>query len=322
MIYISEKRLEATSVDWIQNINVIEECLACLDKEDFSQPIKPYLRYGDFNNRIIAMPAFVGGNINMCGIKWISSFPDNLKHGIPRANCVVILNNPKTGQPIGIINTAKISSIRTASVSGFVIRKYLDSRGKKRDLKIGIVGFGPIGQHHLSMCSLLIGPQLTKIFLFDINGIDMESIPSRLRKRIEIVESWEQAYDDSDIFITCTVSKERYIDREPKSGSLHLNVSLRDYSASVFKWFEGAFVVDNWEEVCRENTDIEMFHLEKGLQRHEVKLIQKLDAQWIGSLADEQAIMFNPMGMAIFDIAISKYYLEKIKLENNSLVLD
>lgn len=46
------------------------------------------------------MPAFVGGEINASGIKWIASFPDNIHKGKKRANCVVILNSVQTGEPI------------------------------------------------------------------------------------------------------------------------------------------------------------------------------------------------------------------------------
>jgi 2,3-diaminopropionate biosynthesis protein SbnB len=321
MIYISDSDLKQISIDWFRSIEVIEEAVKCLANNEYSQPVKPYLRYRDLKNRIIAMPAFIGGNINMSGIKWISSFPDNIKKGLPRAHCVVILNNADTGEPVGIINSGIISSIRTASVSGFVIKSYL-KKVRSGGLTVGIIGFGPIGRHHLSMCSFILGDQCSKIILYDLNGVDITQIDPAIRDRVEVVDRWEKAYDESDIFITCTVSKERYIDRRPKPRSLHLNVSLRDYKADVYKWFEGALIVDDWEEVCRENTDVELFHLEKGLDRDQVMTIKDLlNRDWGRSFDDGQAIMFNPMGMAIFDIAIAVYYLRRMESENKICVL-
>lgn len=321
MIYISEKQLKNTKPNWSQNIDVIEDCVKCIKTEDFVQPIKPYLRFGNSTNRIIAMPAFVGGDINMCGIKWISSFPENpSKYNIPRANCAVIINNPDTGEIEGIINSAIISSLRTASVSGFMIRKYLNTRDFDT-LTIGIIGFGPIGQYHLEMCASIIKTRSLKILIFDLKEIDEDKIPDDIRHCVETVDSWQSVYDNADIFMTCTVSKERYIDRKPKPGSLHLNVSLRDYKLDVFNWFKDGLIVDNWEEVCRENTDIEMFHLEKELQKTDViSMDSLLDPTWMNSLPEEQAILFSPMGMAIFDIGISQYYLHKLK--NKALFLE
>lgn len=321
MIYISDKDIQQIELNWSENIRVIEEAVTCM-QDEYAQPIKPYLRYRDLKNRIIAMPAFIGGTINRSGIKWISSFPDNINHGKRRAHCVVILNDADTGEPIGILNSGSISAIRTASVSGFVLKQYLAQR-KQNDIVLGIVGFGPIGQYHLDMCASALADSCSKVLLYDLKGVDTEKIPTAIRDQIKIVDSWEKAYDASNVFITCTVSSDRYIDRPPKPGSLHLNVSLRDYKAETYPWFKEAMTVDDWEEVCRENTDIEHFHQQEGLRAQDARSIcDWLNADWIASLDREQAIMFNPMGMAIFDVAMSQHYCYKAQDNNTCLMLD
>jgi ornithine cyclodeaminase/alanine dehydrogenase-like protein (mu-crystallin family) len=174
-------------------------------------------------------------------------------------------------------------------------------------VQLGIAGFGPIGQHHLAMCRALLGERLTKVRIFDIRPISKAVL--RQAGDVEVVQGWEDAYADADLFITCTVSEKRYIDTSPKPGSLHLNVSLRDYNAAACHWFKGAIVVDDWEEVCRENTDIEIMHIQEGLQQTDTFSIT--DVVRRGCLMDipvDQPVMFNPMGMAVFDIAISEFY--------------
>ncbi|MDD5343017.1 MAG: 2,3-diaminopropionate biosynthesis protein SbnB [Smithella sp.] len=311
MLYLNEENLKSIGTNWSDTINVIEGAVVCLRNNNYSQPIKPYLRYGDLKNRIIAMPAYVGGSFNVAGIKWIASFPDNIKKGIARANSVVVLNNAGTGEPIAVINTALLSIIRTASVSGLMMKYY----NKKRDLQnfnLGIIGFGPIGQYHLKMFMSLFGSEIKKVFLYDINGIDKKAINCEHEDKVTVVDSWEDAYSDSDVLITCTVSKDRYIDKKPKKGSLHLNVSLRDYKIDVFEHFKNAIIVDNWDEVCRENTDIEMMSKENGLKKSDVKDIGDVVCNnSLGVIESGQAVMFNPMGMGIFDIAIGKYYYDQ-----------
>jgi N-[(2S)-2-amino-2-carboxyethyl]-L-glutamate dehydrogenase len=306
MKYINEEHIAKGGIDWRNTISVIENAVKCMVVGDFAQPVKPYLRYRDLKNRIIAMPAFVGGNINTAGIKWIASFPDNLNKGLPRAHSVVILNNAETGEPIAIICTALLSVIRTASVSGLVIRDYLKSRNIQK-IKIGITGFGPIGQYHLKMCESLLGDRIESFLVYDIRQIQPDLLC--MSDRLQIVNSWEEAYLEADIFITCTVSQAPYIDKKPKPGSLHLNVSLRDYQTSVYEWFQDSIIVDDWDEVCRERTDIEMMNLEKGLVKTKTKSIKDIvQHDCLSNYPTDAAILFNPMGMAVFDIALGSFY--------------
>ncbi len=310
MIYLNNKNVQELNSNWNNNVQVIEDAISCLSSKDMAQPIKPYLRYGNAANRIIAMPAFVGGSINKSGIKWIASFPNNINKGIARAHSVITLNEAETGIPIGIINSGAISAIRTASVSGFIVNQFMGQR-KREKVKVGIIGFGPIGQTHLDMCHALLGNNIESVSMYDLKGVNRDLIDEDLNEKVIEVSSWKEAYTDADIFITCTVSKDRYIDKQPKAGSLHLNVSLRDYKSDVYPWFANAMIVDDWDEICRENTDIEMFYKTQGLQEADVVEIHELlDDDYFASLDKDQAVMFNPMGMAIFDIAMADNYLK------------
>jgi len=316
MIYLNEKNIVEIGIDWEELVDIIEKAVMCLGAGDFAQPVKPYLRYRDLKNRIIAMPAFIGGEFNMAGIKWIASFPDNIKNGIPRAHSVVILNDAETGEPVGIIDTALLSILRTASVTGLMIR-YFDKVRPLKNIRLGIIGWGPIGQYHLKMCTALFGDRLAKISLYDLRKIDKSVIDFDDKEKIAVADSWEEAYGDADVFITCTVSNAPYIDLPPKKSSLQLNVSLRDYKTDIFDYVKDSIIVDSWEEVCREKTDIEMLHNEKGLQAKDTRsIIDVVVNHCMKDYAEDAPIIFNPMGMALFDIAVGVYYLEQAKKRN------
>ncbi|WP_160718116.1 2,3-diaminopropionate biosynthesis protein SbnB [Chitinophaga solisilvae] len=321
MLYLNADNIKAAGLDWDQLIDVIRDAVTVLGTNDYSQPIKPYLRYGDPKNRIIAMPAYIGGAASLAGIKWIASFPDNIHHNKLRAHSVTILNEHDTGIPLCVINTASISAIRTAAVSGLLIQEYLKNRKSSTPLKVGINGFGPIGKTHLSMVTSVLGDRLERVSLFDLKPIDAAAAVAEYGDKIQVADSWESAYTAADIFITCTVSAAPYINIAPVKGSLQLNVSLRDYKTAMQEHMN-AIIVDDWEEVCRQNTDIENMHRENGLQEEQTLSIADIvckDA--LQQYGESDTIMFNPMGMAVFDIAIGGYYYRKAQRDNIGFVL-
>lgn len=311
MIYLNDRHIHEVGVDWRVLIDQMEATARLMNTTEIVQPLKPYLRFRQLRNRMIAMPAFVGGGVEASGIKWISSFPENRERGLPRAHCTVILNDPMTGVPVAFFRSGWLNTLRTAAVSGVMLRKYLEAHEagtSMKPLRLGIIGYGPVGQRHLEMIAAAFGDRLETVRLFDSMGIDPSSIPAPIRDKTIIAGTWQEVYLRSNVFVTCTVSTERYIDLPPSPGSLLLNISLRDFKPPSVRSVK-AIVVDDWREVCRENTDIEQLHLEYGLEEKKVLTLREVVCEdALLKLPPREPIFFNPMGMAAFDITLAAYY--------------
>jgi len=97
---------------------------------------------------------------------------------------------------------------------------------------------------------------------------------------------------------------------------------LRDYKTNILNYTK-AIIVDDWEEVCREKTDIETMHKERGLKKEDTKsIVDVVCHNAMASYPKDEAIMFNPMGMAVFDIATGRYYLDLAKKKGLGLELE
>ncbi|MDF2922536.1 MAG: hypothetical protein K0R57_1450 [Paenibacillaceae bacterium] len=312
MLYLSDRDIHAAGAEWNSLVDAMESAVRIMDSGDYAQPVKPYLRYKNPANRIIAMPAYMGGTVNAAGLKWIASFPDNIRSGLPRAHSVTVLNDPDTGRPSAVLNSPLPSVLRTASVSGLMIRSFLRER-PEASIRLGIIGWGPIGRCHYEMAAALYGDRIERILVHDIRGVDLSKTPSSYREKTRVAGTWQEVYGQSNVFITCTVSKERYINLSPAPGMLLLHVSLRDYLPEALAGIR-TIIVDDWEEVCRENTDIELLHLKVGLMRNGTRsLADAVIRRCLAEAAPEQPVLFCPMGMAAFDIATAVYCVNRAR---------
>lgn len=307
MLYLNENHIRSLGIPWPALVDLISDTVKVIDSGDYAQPLKPYLRYRNPKNRIIAMPAFVGGNVNAAGMKWVASFPDNITHGKPRAHSVTVLNDADTGEAEAVLNASLVSGIRAAAVSGLMLRHFLTIRPDEH-FRIGIIGWGPVGKLHYDLCSELCRDRIERFSIYDLRGADTESVPASMRSRTDVTDNWENVYLNSDIIVTCTASDVRYIDKKPKDGSLLLHVSLRDYLPSALSSIR-TVVVDDWSEICRENTDIELLHQACGLlPMHTRSLADLVCRNALSETGREETILFCPMGLAAFDIGVATFY--------------
>src|SRR4051794_36518500 len=113
---------------------------------DSVNPPSYFLRFPDRpSSRIIALPASLGGPNQVDGLKWVSSFPQNVASGIPRASAVLILNDHDTGYPFACLEASIISATRTAALAALATDRL--SRGRARPTRIGFIGVGLIARY-------------------------------------------------------------------------------------------------------------------------------------------------------------------------------
>ena len=129
-----------------QIVELVEATYRLHGAGDSVNPPSYFLRFPDRpSSRIIALPASIGGQVRVDGLKWISSFPENVAAGIPRASAVLILNDHDTGYPFACLESSIISATRTAA-SAALAADWL-SRGRVRPTRVGFFGAGLIARY-------------------------------------------------------------------------------------------------------------------------------------------------------------------------------
>jgi len=299
-------------------LDAVYHALTLHARGEIVQPLKPYLRWGGDENhiadRIIAMPAYLGGVASIAGLKWVGSKHNNpALYGIDRASALIILNDPETNYPVALLEGSLISGMRTGAVTALAAR-YLASKNFQ---SVSCIGCGPIAR--LQLLTLLEQfPTIASIHLFDLNPAAAQWLVNELRQSFpqieyQVADTAKDAVQAGEVVITCTTTDKPYIHFEwLRKGTFISNISIMDVHKDVFLKADKV-VVDDWDQCNREK---KMLHqlVQEGLfsrgQLH-AELGQILIGHRPGRETDEEVILLNPIGIAIEDVACAYAIYQK-----------
>ncbi|MYW92892.1 2,3-diaminopropionate biosynthesis protein SbnB [Amycolatopsis rubida] len=277
-------------------------------------PPSYFLRFPDRPSaRIIALPASVGGEVAVDGVKWISSFPENVRTGLPRASAVLILNDQATGYPLACMESSIISASRTAA-SAALAADWLSRRGE-RPRRLGFVGTGLIARY-VHRFLLGTGWDFDETAVFDLSAEHAAGFRGYLESTgasgIAVRESAEELIRGSDLIVFATVAGEPHV-HDPawfSHNPLVLNVSLRDLSTEVI--LASANVVDDVEHCLKANTSV---HLAEQATGGRDFLDGTLFDVLTGALAldADRPLVFSPFGLGVLDLAVGKHVLDELR---------
>jgi ornithine cyclodeaminase len=272
-------------------------------------PNSYFLRFPDQpSNRIIALPAALGGEFDVSGIKWIASFPTNVQRGIPRASAVLVLNDTRTGYPFACLESSIISASRTAASAVLAAEAIRGSRAGVRTL--GIVGTGLIARY---VYEFLIGTgwEIDRVALFDLVPSEAERFRSTVcdvarHRQIAIAPSCDALMRESDLIVFATVAGKPHVhDRAALAHNpVVLHVSLRDLAPELL--LEAENIVDDIGHVLNADTSPHLAEkLSGGRAFLRGTLAQLLQGQ--ARTAPDRPVIFSPFGLGVLDLAVGKW---------------
>jgi N-[(2S)-2-amino-2-carboxyethyl]-L-glutamate dehydrogenase len=277
-------------------------------------PPSYFLRFPDRPSaRIIALPASLGGREGVDGIKWISSFPDNVATGLPRASAVLVLNDPATGYPLAVLESSVISAARTAGSAALAADRL--SRGRERPRRLGIVGTGLIARY-IHTYLVRTGWTFDQVGVHDRSAESAAGFTGYLeRSGVGTGTAYEDPLAlirDSDLIVFATTAATPHIADAAAfaHNPLVLHVSLRDLAPEIL--LGATNIVDDVEHCLKADTSP---HLAEQLVGHRRFLAGTLDDVLAGRVRPDpdRPVIFSPFGLGVLDLAVGKYVYDQAR---------
>ncbi|OKI08082.1 2,3-diaminopropionate biosynthesis protein SbnB [Streptomyces sp. CB02923] len=297
-------------------VGVVEAAYRAHGAGDTVNPPSYFLRFADRpSSRIIALPASVGGDTRVDGIKWISSFPENVAAGLPRASAVLILNDHDTGYPLACLESSIISATRTAASAALAADRL--SRGRERPRRIGFFGVGLIARYIHDYLAAT-GWTFDEAGIHDLSAEYAGGFADYLGRAtgegtaITVHERAEDLVRGSDLLVFATTSGTPHVS-DPAwfaHNPLVLHVSLRDLSPEVV--LASANVVDDVEHCLKADTSL---HLAEQAVGHRGFVDGTLDDVLTGRLTPptDRPVIFSPFGLGVLDLAVGKHVYDTVR---------
>jgi 2,3-diaminopropionate biosynthesis protein SbnB len=271
----------------------------CINPDTYSLkfPFKP-------KSRINALPAYVGGDVDLAGIKWVASFPDNVKKNKQRASAVIIINSFDTGYPLALLDGTLISSARTAASAALAAR--LIKPNKTSEL-FTLYGAGVINR---DVVNFLIddGWELSRVQVNDFNPESKVALEDFCRNKGTQIEhaSMDASATSSDLISMATSALEPWYDFEIERHQTILHISLRDILPHRLGQ-NVRNIVDDIDHAVKANTSLELLQREAG----KIPQIENYRSLLAREPFEQGATVVSAFGMGMLDVALASFVMDE-----------
>lgn len=255
-------------------------------------------------NTLLLMPAF---SATAFSTKLVSVFPENKSKGKEVIQGVMVLNDGNTGEPLAIMNGAKLTALRTGAVGGAALR-YLTNENTPN---IGIVGFGVQGFHQaIFACN---NHNIQQLYIFDPGVNEDSSNINKLRSgfphvSIKLANTVDELVNNTQVIITTTTSFVPVLPETDYSGKRILafgsyKPNMQEIPNAIFDAADTIFM--DTEHAINESGDL-LNPMKSGFLFEEQMLPFSRLIEEEFTLENDKLYIFKSVGMALFDLFVAQ----------------
>ena len=292
----------------------VETAFGELARGNADMPQRTVIAVPEHKGLFLGMPAHIGGDDEVLGLKVVTVYPGNPAKGLPTIFGTLLLCDPATGKTVAIMDAGYLTAVRTGAASG-VATKYL----AREDSRVCTI-FGAGGQARKQLEAVQLVRPLDKIFVLDkvteTRDAFVTAMGEQLGVAIEPTEDAEAAVKAADIVVTASSSPEPVFDGEWLRPGTHVN-NIGSHSPGARELdtrtvVRSKFVADLKEANLAEAGDI-LIPIEEGAVTEDhiyASLGEIVVGAKPGRENDEEITVFKSCGLAIQDVSSARVVYE------------
>ena len=244
-----------------------------------------------------------------------ANLPDNPRaRGLPTVQGVLALFDAITGEPLALMDSAAITTARTAAASA-VAAKWL-----ARDDASVITCVGCGVQAYAHVAALREVRAIERVYAVDVDPIAAQRLAADIAAQYDIdvivTRSLDDAVRESDIVVTATPSRTALLTRAHATPGLFIAAVGADHAhkqeidGSLLR--EAAVIVDDLDQ-CAHMGDLH-HALAAGVMRHtdvRAALSDVVAGRIRGRERDDEIVVFDSTGLALEDVAAAWIVYER-----------
>ncbi len=293
-------------------VEIVEEAFRQFALGNVIMPQRTVIRTAEYHGLHLGMPAYIGGDLDALGLKVVTVYPDNPeKHSLATTLGTLLLNDPRSGAPLAVMDAGYLTAMRTGAVSG-VATKYLARDDAKQ---VGVFGAGVQAQTQLWAVSTVRDIESANVYDVSADSARAyaEEMSERLGISVTLVDDPRLAVEGMDVIIAASSASEPVFDGNWLEPGQHINgigshsPNARELDTTTI--VRSKIVPDSADACLVEAGDLMIPINEGAISRDHLhadlgEVVAGLKA---GRENDQEITLFKSVGLAIQDVSTASF---------------
>jgi ornithine cyclodeaminase len=312
--------IKAGALDWAAAVEDVEATIRLLRDGQAGMVAESVMPLGaDPRNKAYSLPAFVGGRYDAAGLKWTVHRAEPTGD-LPSISSTTIINRLSDGAPVGSVESALLTRMRTAAVSAIAMRA-LKPGGIT---SVTLLGAGAHAETQLDML-LQLYPFLREIHLWNRTKAHLDRLLDQVTPgatRILAHDDLDEALGEADVVISCTSAPTPFIGASAvRPGRLIMQIGFHEV---LFETIAATDVVavDLWGDFAEKSAK-SLFQMYRAGEFSPHSVAADLPAIFLDGWQPPAgaSLYFSSFGLNVFDIAFAARLLHRAADLNIGAVL-